>query len=115
MVTSNATFITTRVPHQTQNKPINLFTLNTSVNNHPKSKSSNNTISSNSNIDSPHRKQNIIFNSINLGNEEENKDQNEKSEQKFRFRKVFHIQKTKNNNLKQGNENQNENQKEIHI
>lgn len=108
VVTSNATFITTRVPHQTQNKPINLFTLNTSVNNHPKSKSSNNTISSNSNIDSPHRKQNIIFNSINLGNEEENKDQNEKSEQKFRFRKVFHIQKTKNNNLKQGNENQNE-------
>ena len=78
VVTSNATFITTRVPHQTQNKPINLFTLNTSVNNHPKSKSSNNTISSNSNIDSPHRKQNIIFNSINLGNEEENKDQNEK-------------------------------------
>ena len=109
VVTSNATFITTKVPHQTQNKPINLFTLNTSATNPPKSKSSNNTISSNSNNDSPPKKQqNIIFNSINLVEEEENKkeDQKEKSEQKFRFRKVFHIQKTKNNNLKEGTANQ---------
>lgn len=112
VVASNATFITTKVPHQPQNKPTNLFTFNTSMANHPKSNSSNNTISSNSNKDSsPKKPQTIIFNSINIEdvNKKEEHNNNINQEQKFRFRKVFHIQKTKNINIKQATTNQNDN------